>query len=474
MNERRSPMRTLGIDLAITAPHRALVTDESGKFVTPLLSFHSRWDEMQQLVHRAREGVAPDYPLQAVMEPTGMAWFTVSVALKRLNVDPIFLVNGQKTHDLRRFYQRHSSSDRLSARVLAKLPFYDDDDILYPLYLPTASQLACQRACKELDRLEELSTAFKNRIRDIDRFAWPGLESIFKDIFSPLARFFRTSWYNPASVLDAGVDQIRLSFLPLVDPVDDLAWVDDLIQLALDVLTLYGTDALDYSLLQQEVCRNQRWLSLLEEESTSVWRDVTRPLYRLLHPSRHLESLYGVGEKSAAVYVSFIGRAARFPSNRKFRGWHGLIPDSRQSGDAESKGLHVSQAGPDLVKKFAYIGGDVARRYDPQIAQLYHDQMLNKGNHHNQAVCACATHLLDRVRVILLEDRPYQLRDPDGFPVTPEQARAIIAQRYTVPDEVRQRNNRRARKKRAEERAERKHRRRQRRRRQQKESRSNR
>ncbi|MFQ6102279.1 MAG: hypothetical protein ACE5OS_13750 [Anaerolineae bacterium] len=80
---------------------------------------------------------------------------------------------------------------------------------------------------------------------------------------------------------------------------------------------------------------------------------------------------------------------------------------------------------------------------------------MNKGNHHTQAVCACATHLLDRIRVILSEDRPYELRDVDGTPVTPEGARAIIAERYTVPEEVRQRNTRRARQERAERKEER-------------------
>jgi hypothetical protein len=133
-----------------------------------------------------------------------------------------------------------------------------------------------------------------------------------------------------------------------------------------------------------------------------------------------------------------------------------MIPDSRQSGEAESKGLHISQAGPDPVKKFAYLNADVARRYDPQIAAIYHDQLVHKGQHHNQAVCACATHLLDRIYVVLKEGRPYQLRDVDGTPVTPEQARAIIAERYVVPEEVRKRNNRRARKERAERRMERK------------------
>ena len=452
-------MRTIGIDLAVKAAHKAVVVEANGQFVTPLLSFHTRWDEIEQVVARAREGVAPDYPLQAVMEPTGMAWFTVAIALRRLGVTP-YLVNGQRSHDLRRFYKRHSSSDRISARVLAKMPLVDAES-LYPLEIPSMVQFACQRGCKELDRLQDQITAIKNRIRDTDRFAWPGLEEVFEDIFSPVVRLFRQVWYDPVRVVNAGLDELCQTFRPLGDQEDDLAWIKYLVRLATEVLQLYGLHALDYGLLQQEVCRDQRRLTDLEAEADQVWRETIRPLYHQLHPSRHMETLYGVGEQSGAVYISFIGRAARFPNHRKFRGWHGLVPDSRQSGDAESKGLRISQAGPDLVKKYAFLGGGVARRFDPQIALVYHRQMMHKGNHHNQAVCACATHLLDRVRVVLLEDRPYELRDVDGTPVTPQQAQAIIAERYTVPEEVRKRNNRRARRERAEQRAERKHRRRQ-------------
>jgi len=452
-------MRTIGIDLAVTAAHKAVVMEADGQYVTPVLSFHTRWEEIEQMVARAREGVAPDYPLQAIMEPTAMAWFPVAVALSRLDVAP-YLVNGRRVKDLRRFYKRHSSSDRISARVLAKMPIVDAES-LYPLEIPTANQFACKRGCKEIDRLRKLSTAIKNRMRDTDRFAWPGLEDVFKDIFSPTARFFRQTWYDPARVVNAGVDEVRRTFRAITDQQADLDWVEHLVRLAREVLMLIGLSAVDYSLLQQEVCRDQRLLVHLEQEAEKVWQGTVRPLYRRLHPSRHVETLYGVGEESAAVYTGFIGRAGRFPDNRHFRGWHGMVPASSQSGEAESKGLSISQAGPDLVKKFSYLGADVARRFDPQIALIYHDQMVNKGNHHNQAVCACATRLLDRVRIILLEDRPYELRDVDGTPVTPEQARAIIAERYTVLEEVRKRNNRRARKERAERRAERKHRRRQ-------------
>jgi transposase len=448
-------MRTIGIDLAIAAAHRAIVAGPDGQFLTPVLKFHSRRQEFAGLVARARAGVTADYPVRAVMEPTGMAWFPTSVALSQLGVTP-YLVNPRRVHDLRKFYKRHSSSDRISARVLAKLPLVDEES-LYPLEIPSALQFACQRGCKELDRLQTEITAIENRLRDTDRFAWPGLEGLLKDIYSPAARLFRQSWYDPFQVVAAGVDEVQRTFLALSDPQEELDWVRKLVQLAAEVCQLYGPSAIDYALLRQEVTREQDLLAYLEERAAHVWQDTVRPLYRQLHPSRDLESLYGVGEQGAAVLSSFIGRAGRFPDGRHFRGWHGLVPDSRQSGESEGKGLHVSQAGPDTVKKFAFLGGEVARRYDPQIAAIYYDQMVNKGKHHNQAVCACATHLLDRVYLVLREGRPYELRDTDGISVTPAQARSIIAERYTVPEEVRKRNNRQARKERAERRMERQH-----------------
>jgi transposase len=434
--------------LAVTAAHRAVVMAENGRFVTPVISFRSRWEEIEELVAQAREGVGGEHPLRAVMEPTGMAWLTVAVPLSRLGVT-IYLVNGRRVKDLRRYYKRHASSDRISARVLAKLPLVDEES-LYPLSLPTPTQLACQRGCKQDNHLQTMITATKNRLRDCDRWAWPGLEKrVFRDLYSPAARRFREDWYDPATVVEAGVEGM-IQGLADVANEKELGRLETLLELALEALKLYGLGAIDYGRLREEVCREQRLLAHLEQEQDALNRETVEPLYLELHPSGHLESLKGVGPKGAAVYASFIGSPERFPDTRHFRGWHGLVPDSRQSGHAESKGLRISRAGPGMIKKYAYLNADVARRHDPQIAAIYYDQIVTKGNHHNQAVCACATRLLDRVRVILREDRPYELRDVGGTPVTPEEARAIIAEHYKVPEEVRKRNTRRARKKRLE------------------------
>jgi hypothetical protein len=183
-------------------------------------------------------------------------------------------------------------------------------------------------------------------------------------------------------------------------------------------------------------------------------RKSLRPLYRQIYPQRYLETLQGIGQDSAAVYIAFVGDILRFPSLQQFRGWSGMVPFSSQSGTGQAQGLRITKAGPNLIKHTAYLNAQIARLYDPQIAAVYHTQIVHYGKHLNQALCACATHLLDRVYAVLREDRPYELRDVDGSPLTKAQAHATCQQRYAVPAEVRQRNNRQVRHARAQQRLE--------------------
>ncbi len=452
-------MRIIGLDLALAAEHKALIADAQGQPLGPIRRLRTTASDLTHLFEQAREGMAPDEPVLLILEPTGMAWFPVAVFAQRHHVT-VHLVNSQQVADLRRYYHKHAKSDRIDVRVLVKLPVIGPEK-LQALTLSSAPALACQRGCKELEHLMTLRTALENRLRAIDGFAWPGLDAVLTEPLSPLARWFRTHWYQPQRVIAAGAPALEQAWQAepvAAEATTPAGWAPALVQLAHATLAVYGPDSpyLDYADLEAEVTRTQALLETVEAQHHAVQLRTVRPLYRRLHPTRHLETLKGVGQDGAAVYLSYIGDPQRFADHAHFRSWTGMIPNSRQSGEHEAKGLHISQAGPDLIKKFAYLGAETARQWDPQIAAIYYDQMVAHGKHHTQAVCACATHLLDRIWTILKEDRPYELRDVDGTPVTVERARAIIAERYTVPKEVRQRNNQRHRRARAEQRAERK------------------
>jgi transposase len=449
-------MRTIGIELGVATAHKAIVVDEQGHTVTPLLTVSPRASDLERLLTRARQGAASP-ELQAVMEPTGMVWFPIACYLLRQEV-PVYLVSGQQVKDFRRFLKKHAKSDRVDARILAALPRVNPEGI-HRLRLADAPTLACQRACRELGRLAQQITAIGNRLAAIDSFAWPGLHDlVFADRLCPAARWFRTHYYSPQAVLAAGAAAIGQAWqASSPDAADSGDWVTALVALAQAVILLYGAEAtaVDYATLQDEVVRQQASLALLEEQQHSVRIAVVHPLYRQIHPSRNLETIRGVGQDSAAVYASLIGDPQRFASGELFRGWTGMVPDSKQSGDSESKGLHITKAGPNLLKKYAYLDADTARQWDPQIAAIYYDQMVHKGKHHVQAVCTCATHLLDRVFAVLRDDRPYLVRDVDGRVVDETEARQIVLARYTVPAEVRKRTSKGMRRATADRRAER-------------------
>jgi hypothetical protein len=65
--------------------------------------------------------------------------------------------------------------------------------------------------------------------------------------------------------------------------------------------------------------------------------------------------------------------------------------------------------------------------------------MIERGNDHLGAVCVVAAHLAERTWTVMDQGMPYVVWDTDGTPVTAEQAKQIITERWTVAEQVRQR-----------------------------------
>jgi len=82
------------------------------------------------------------------------------------------------------------------------------------------------------------------------------------------------------------------------------------------------------------------------------------------------------------------------------------------------------------------MAAEHARKTDPTLAVRYQRLRCATGRHHNSAVGTIATVLLTRIVACLRNNTPYQLRDLDGSPITGEQGRAIVAERYQIPDDI--------------------------------------
>jgi hypothetical protein len=90
-----------------------------------------------------------------------------------------------------------------------------------------------------------------------------------------------------------------------------------------------------------------------------------------------------------------------------------------------------------VLREALFIAADHARRLAPALAARYHRLMVQAGKHHNSALCHIATALLTRIVACWRRGEPYTIRDTDGRPITHAEGRRIIAERYQVPNDLR-------------------------------------
>jgi len=143
--------------------------------------------------------------------------------------------------------------------------------------------------------------------------------------------------------------------------------------------------------------------------------------------------------KSAPRPWPGMGRPGRFPGATRFKSYVGLAPRASQTGETDRKGQPMSKAGPSLLRATFVRAAGTARKQDPQLARIHYLQMTERGACHLKACCGVVGHLAERAWHVLDRGTPYVICDNNGNQVTAEQARKIIAERWTVPEDVRKR-----------------------------------
>ena len=434
-------MRIIGVDLGVKAWHTAAIYNPATQhFSHKRLRFHSKVREMARVLTKAQEDMdtSSEGRIVVVLEATGMSWLEVGQYFHRQGAQ-VYRVNGRKTKAMRRIGYPHTHSDKVDAMALATL-YVVNPQKLTRWQPPGGELLALQRMCRELQHLVQQQTAIKLRLRSLNQWTWGGWEQLVP------ARYQEWVWsqyFDPWTVTSLGEEWLTLQLQrDIPDAVTD--WIPAWLHRAEERKALYDSpDVVGIDHIHRFVQRNLEMLSYLAQRRTSLIKEELLPLYRQLYPNDTLFSLQGVGERSAAIYHGFIQDIHRFANARAFRQWTGMAPRSFQSGTVQSKHMPLSKQGPNLLKATLYQNANVARQWDVQLAQIYHNQMVTLGKHHTQAVCAVASHLASRIYAILRDQRPYELRDLDNNPISKTEARTYILEHLQIPVETRRQRRRR-------------------------------
>ena len=120
------PLR-LGIDIACRAAHQVSLADEQGRFIWTGRRFRTTPQDLDRLWAMLPEGTDPAQVL-VVMEPTRNAWVPLAAWFRRRGAE-VVLVPPERSSDLRRYYAKHTKSDRLDSQLLARLPMLHPDGL---------------------------------------------------------------------------------------------------------------------------------------------------------------------------------------------------------------------------------------------------------------------------------------------------------------------------------------------------------
>jgi transposase len=351
-------------------------------------------------------------------------------------------VPSAKAADLRRFLPRHAKSNQIDAETLARLPLVDPAG-LQPLELPSGPRASLDRRVRTCQWLTEQATSYKIRIRDLARQLIPTLNDVLTGELRIGDLAVLERYGDPRALLAAGPGRIatllhagsRGSFSVAKAQARARRWVG----VAEAAVALYGDDpAMPYADVAAELASQIRLLRgvLAEQKPHEQARERA---YRRVEPDELARSLPGIAEVGAPLLVAAMGRPQRFTTAAQFKAFTGLTPRASETGETDRKGQAITKAGAARVRKQLLCSANTTRQVDPQLAAVYHAQMVERGAHHIKALCVVAAKLAERLWLVETRGQPYVIRDLDGRPVTIGQAKQIIASCYSVSEEVRRR-----------------------------------
>jgi transposase len=135
--------------------------------------------------------------------------------------------------------------------------------------------------------------------------------------------------------------------------------------------------------------------------------------YHALPNPNHLDTIPGIGEVTAAILTAFIGDIERFNEPGKLVTYFGVLPIEVSSGvdrDGNPRGPKryvMSRRGNDLVRRYLWMAGLVASRFNPAVRPLYARVVAKHPEHRGIAVGHAMRKLLHLAFAIWKTGKPF-------------------------------------------------------------------
>lgn len=303
-NGRERMKLILGIDVASRSAHQASLAGADGKIVFSGVRFRTAPADLDALLVR----VGPFDELIVVLEPTRNAWSVLASWFRRHGAT-IVVVPPTQSADLRAYYSKHTKTDKLDSKILARLPLLHPEGLAALVGEGPADAL--RRVVKLRSSMAKRRAAIFTRLDCQLELLGPAWFDAIGSSYGKAALAFLTRYFRPDSGCELGLSPLTAFLARHSHGVlrDDKAL--EILTAARTSTGLWGTDGIDFAELAADIAAEAEQARAITAQIDDLDERIAN-LYREADPQRIVASATGVAPVLAGVITGRLGDPTRF------------------------------------------------------------------------------------------------------------------------------------------------------------------
>jgi transposase len=401
-------MPFVGIDIA-KRTHEAVFLDDAGEQIGKPLRFPNTRAGAQELLARLHETGSPCI---CALEATGHYWLALYSFLRDAQVE-VSVLNPLQTDAYRQSFLRKTKTDRRDSWVIADLVRIGRGRAAA---VPDQTILQLRELTRFRFSLIDQIADLKRKIVSLLDRVFPEYETLFTDIFRKSSRALLAQAATADEI--AAFDLAELT--ALLDRssrgrfgAEKAREIQALAAQSLGVSFLVDAVRVEIRCLLAQITFLESQLAELDAQIAALLARVPAGAY--------LTTIKGVGPTLAASILAEIGDVRRFADPKKLVAFAGLDPSVHQSGQFHAEHATLSKRGSPFLRRAIWLAAHPARQWNPDLQEVY-ERKLKQGKCHQQAIAAVAHRLLNRIYVVLKEQRPFVLHTVKDASVEKEES----------------------------------------------------
>jgi transposase len=403
-------MPFVGIDIG-KRTHEAVILDDAGEQHGKALRFANTRAGAQELLARRQEVGSP---CVCALEATGHYWLALDAYLGDAGFE-VTVLNPLQTDAYRQSFLRKTKTDRRDSWIIADLVRIGRGRAAL---VPDQTILQLRELTRFRFSLVDQIADLKRKILSVLDRVFPEDETLFSDIFRKSSRALLAQATTAEEIATFDLNELTA----LLDQHSRGRFGEEK---AREIKAL-AAQSLGVSFLADAVRVEVRCMlahiTFLESQIAEL-DDQIAPLLAQAPAGTYLTSIKGMGPTLAATILAEIGEIHRFDDPKKLVAFAGLDPSTHQSGQFHAEHATISKRGSPFLRRAIWLAAHPTRQGNPDLQQVY-ERKIKQGKCHQKAMAAVAHRLLNRIDVVLKEQRPFVIRSVNQSPE--EDARSAL------------------------------------------------